>query len=253
MELSPGAKLALVAGIAGTAALVLASSSKKRTPASSTGAGKGEGGKGEGGKGEGGKGESGKGEGGKGEGGKGEGGGSAVKTVGGVGTTKATREEPADGWEARLETKVSPALENCRKDGNVKTYAEATECVLGQIFPEAKPWREPADWEPWMLEARQAVQKAIQEATKEFAGGWGAPGWQFALWLMFDRYFPQCKVEAGSGDGNKIVDCMAYKIYPASEYPYSWPPNNFSEQWQRDFYDTLTVKVADRLDFQVSS
>jgi hypothetical protein len=184
----------------------------------------------------------------------------AKKTAGGVqppgpgpgpvptpGTTvppRASRDEPEDGWQARLAASGPDAVILCRDDAAVKTFAEAQACILGQVFFENPPWGGSTDgWQPWMFEARQGVRDLIQAEVEKYVGGWGGPGWQFSAWLMFDRLFDACR-ELANLDGTELVDeiadCMADQIWPED----AWPPTEGDGGWQNSAYDFLRGQIS---------
>lgn len=154
-----------------------------------------------------------------------------------------TRQEPPGGWEFRLEENLDDAIEVCRADPQVQSYAQAQICILNHAFPEAAPWGGGTqDWQPWMFDARQAVVLALRDRTLEETGGWGAPGWYFAIWLMFDREFVPCRKAVGRDDVDALTHCLATKMYPPPEY--DWPPQADAPAWQQDFWAQLRARVV---------
>lgn len=151
------------------------------------------------------------------------------------------RSEPSPSWYARWEQARDLALEYCQADPDVTSYAEAQLAALCFSFPEAAPWGGGTDqWEPWMFEAKQAVREEIRAQTMDATGGWGAPGWQFVIWLMFEREFWRCYEKAGD-DVDSVTECLAKRMYPGPEY--AWPPAANAPKWQHQFWEALRKEV----------
>lgn len=165
---------------------------------------------------------------------------------GGFGIPETDRDEPIGGWQFRWEQKMDEAIQACRLDSDVTSYADAQACILAYVFPEARPWSgDTEDWQPWMFEARQAVKDEIRDRTVLETGGWGAPGWQFPIWLMFDREFVVCREAIGADNVDAITHCLATKMYSPPEY--DWPPQADAPAWQQTFWTFLRDRVVKRL------
>lgn len=150
--------------------------------------------------------------------------------------------EPEEGWQARLETQGPAVVGTCRDEPNVTSYAEAQACILNKVYPELPPWGgNTTHWKPWMFEARQGVRDLIQSRVRADTGGWGAPGWQFAVWLMFDRHYSVCSTEAASAEA--LSKCVLKKMYPE----YSWPPGAQADAWQNSAYAFVLERVKTKV------
>jgi hypothetical protein len=155
-----------------------------------------------------------------------------------------SREEPLGGWEFRFQQGIDAALVDCRADTDVTSYGEAQVCILTKIYPENRPWSgSTTDWQLWIFEAKQAVRDAIGDAVEEDVGSVGAPGWQFQIWLMFDRVFPECRQAVGQDDVDAITHCACTLMWP----DYDWPPDAQADTWRHQAWALVRDRVVYRL------
>lgn len=150
------------------------------------------------------------------------------------------RAEPEESWAARWETQSDDAIERCRKSYEVNTYGGAIVCILTEAFPEAAPWTADAStWPDWMYAARDQIKEDVRTLVMDEVGSYTPTGWQFQVWLMYDRIAPEC-FRLGASEVSVIVDCMIEKMYPASKTQRSG--------WQAELRTFLVDRVSRQLE-----
>ncbi len=153
------------------------------------------------------------------------------------------RIEPEESWAARWEVDSDRAIAACRASLDVKTYSQAIVCMLDEVFPRAAPWTSDAStWPAWMDAARDQVKEDVSTLVMDEVGSYSATGWQFQVWLMYEREMLACFL-AFKDDVDAIVECLARKMYSSDELV--WSPQ--SGGWQGELWEFLQGHVTERL------
>ncbi len=140
---------------------------------------------------------------------------------------------PPEGYEARWEALREAALESCRRDPDVMTWAQAVTCALNHAYPEAAPWTDPGIWSTWMQSAAALVEADLAAAASR--DGQSPRAWEVVVWLRGHRELAVCRSEGVAG---RIPDlaarCVAFRLYPRMDW------KSPSDQWQLDMLAALS-------------
>lgn len=144
---------------------------------------------------------------------------------------------PPEGYEARWEALRAEALDDCRSDPDVMTWAQAVTCALNRAYPEAAPWIDPGIWSGWMQRAAALVESDLAAAASR--DGQSPRAWEVVVWLRGHRELAVCRNESVVGQiPDLAARCVAYRLYPRIDW------QSPCDQWQLDMLAAL-AKIAE--------
>ena len=145
--------------------------------------------------------------------------------------TQQRVQPPPEGYEARWEALREAALDTCRRDPDVMTWAQAVTCALNRAYPEASPWTSPAIWSGWMQSAAALVEADLGAAASR--DGQSPRAWEVVVWLRGERELAVCRNSVAGRIPDLAARCVAYRLYPRMDW------QSPRDQWQLDMLAAL--------------